>query len=475
MTAPYSIATTEAAVPFDLMAEQALIGALLIQNALVAPVSLVLDEQHFYEQIHRLIYGAIVETATAGRPADAFTIGAILSTVELPPGAPPLRQYLARLMAEAVMVRDAVGWAVMIRDLAHRREIIEAANDLSARSRQAKITTAGADLIDGFSEATKHILDANAKLNVEPTADMAWRIVDEIEKSSAGQFHREAFTTGFDRLDELTLYRPEEVIVTAGRPGQGKSVLAACAARRTAEGGLGVLFFPLEIGREQALARFISDIAYDERSPVMFSRILNRDLHSLEHRDRVGAAARFFTGLPITVDDAERITIARLAAKVKYEKAKMAARGLRLGVVFLDHLDFIEASDRYAGQRVQEIGEIMIGLKAIARREKVVIHLFCQLNRAVEGREDKRPQLADLRNSGDIEQVADVVQFLYREAYYLERSKEVAEGDPIAIGQLDICRNRLDVITQKSRTSRVGTTTLYIDVGASHIDGRRAG
>lgn len=459
-------------LPQDIMAEQALLGALLLSNVHAAAVSLILERDHFYEQLHRVIYGAIADMIEAGRPADIMTIGAVLADVELPHGAPPIRVYLARLVADAVTVRDAPAWAMMIRDLAHRRDIIAAARRLADEATGADIRTTGQYLLERFETETKMIAEANTALTAEKTSELAWRIVNEIEASRAGEFVVETFTTGFEKLDKLTRYRPEEVIVTAGRPGQGKSVFATAAARRQAMAGIGVLEFPLENGREQAVARHLADLAYREHSPISYSWILDRDVRYPEQAERVAEAAKRLNALPLVIDDAERITIARLGARVRQEKARMAAAGVRLGVVLVDHLDFIDATDRYSGNRVQEIGEIMKGLKAIARRERLTMHLFCQLNRAVEGREDKRPQLADLRNSGDIEQVADVVQFLYREAYYLERSKEVANQEPTALEALEAVRHRLDVITQKSRTSRVGTTNLYVDVRASFVSGR---
>ena len=393
-------------LPFDLIAEQALLGALLISSAPQASVALILKREHFFEPLHQIIYGAIDDLATAGRPSDVLTVGAALSDLELPDGSPPIRVYLARLATEAVTVRDAPAWAVMIRDLCHRRELILAASNLSSRARSGGIDTSGASILDAFGEETRHISEARSLVSEETSGALAWRIVDEIEAARAGEFKVDAFTTGFSPLDELTVYRPEEVIVTAGRPGQGKSVFAACSARRQAEAGIGILELPLEIGREQAIARHITDLAYDRDHPICFSWILNRDVRRRGDSERIAYAVRAFERLPIIVDDAERITIPRLHARVRQAKAQLAVDGKRLGVVILDHLDFIDASDRYAGNRVQEIGEVMKGLKAIARREKVVVHLFCQLNRGVEGRDDKRPQLSDLRNSGDIEQVA---------------------------------------------------------------------
>jgi replicative DNA helicase len=455
------------AMPASVDAEQSLLGAMLVSKSCIPAVALILEPEHFSESLHAAIYRRIVEAANAGHPTGPKMIAAGLSDLEMPEGI-TISGYLARLSIEASSIQDAPAWATMIRDMAHRRELTGAARELAADAMGAAITTAGVDILDRFSDRVKHIAETRA-VPVEGSDALAWRIVEEIEKARAGEFTPDTFTTGFPRLDETARYRPGDVIVTAGRPGQGKSIFAACTARRLAESGLGVLEFPFEIGREQAICRHLSDLAYQSRSPICFSWILDRAVHSPALSDRIGAAVQRLNQLPIEIDDAERLTVSRIAARVRQEKAKMAARGVRLALVSLDHLDFIQASDRYAGNRTQEIGEIMIGLKAIARRENVAVHVFSQLNRSVETRDDKRPTLSDLRNSGDIEQVADIVQFLYRDAYYLAMQ---VNGDPEKEIELEAAQNVLEVIRAKVRSGKTGHIRLFVDVGASYIDGR---
>jgi replicative DNA helicase len=457
-------------IPTCLDAEQALLGAVLLKPDAIGLISGFLDPSHFSEPLHSEIYGQACKLA-AENSLSAITIVAAIGSVQMPEGM-TIKAYVARLMAETPNIVGIAHWALMIRNAAHRREIAAACDALRQETISKAITDNPVLDLERFFETTRHIVEAPSPFSQENTSDLAWRMIDEIEKARAGDFKVDSFTTGFEPLDELTRYRPEEVIVTAGRPGSGKSIFSTSAARRIAQTGLGVLSFPLENGREQAIARHLADLAYLDRSPINYSWIMDRDIRDGHVAERVGYAARKFQELPIVVDDAERITIARLGSRVKQEKARFAAKGVRLGVVMIDHLDFISATDRYAGNRVQEIGEIMQGLKALARREKVAVHLFCQLNRGVEGREDKRPQLSDLRNSGEIEQVADVVNFLYREAYYIERSGGFAGNDAETLARYEDVRNTLDVICQKSRTSRVGTIKLFIEPRASFVSGR---
>lgn len=457
--------------PMSIEAEQALLGVLISDRDTFALVSTIVDAEHFFEPLHQTIYAAIRDLAREGRPATLVTVGAALSSVETPPSLPPVKAYLANLFANGFSSRDARVWAEMIRDLAHMREMIAAADILKADINGRQATDTPSKLLDRFASATQHVMLAGGDAS-EGFLDLGERILREIDAAREGVFKPTLFTTGFSSLDRVTRHRPGEVIVTAGRPGAGKSVFAAASSRRVAQAGWGVLEFPLEIGVEQAMARHLADLCYSSSDPINFSDILNRSLEKKHHSDRVAEAYSRLLELPIVIDGAETITLPQLSAKIQVAKKQMAARGVRLAVVVVDHLDFIKASDRYAGHRTQEIAEIMIGLKALARREGVAVHLFCQLNRGVEGRDDKRPQLSDLRNSGDIEQVADVVNFLYREAYYLERSPDFLDGKPEAVSRMvDVC-NVMQVICAKVRTGATGVVDLFCDTGANYLSAR---
>jgi replicative DNA helicase len=318
-----------------------------------------------------------------------------------------------------------------------------------------QICISGAGIEDAFHLARKK----------ERVADRSWFRVTTIESITP---HEEEECVCISVSHPSRLYVTDDYIVTHN------SIFATSAARRIAQTGLGVLEFPLENGKDQAVSRHLADLAYSSSNAIFFSRILDRDLPHETDRARVAKAWQRLRDLPLVIDDSERITLARLGARIKQVKSRLAARDIRLAVVMIDHLDYLDATDRYSGNRVQEIFEIMTGLKALARREKVQIHLFCQLNRQVEGRaaNDRRPQLQDLRNSGDIEQCADVVNFLYREAYYAVRSPEYIANDPVAIDHFETIKNDLDVICAKVRTGPTKMVKLFCDPAASFISGR---
>jgi replicative DNA helicase len=201
---------------------------------------------------------------------------------------------------------------------------------------------------------------------------------------------------------------------------------------------------------------------------------MTREVVDEGDRFLVDNAVKRLDSLPLYIDDSERITLARLEARIRQVKAKMKAKGVKLGVVMLDHLDYIQAGDRYAGNRVQEISEIMLGLKALARREGVAINVYSQLSRAVEQRplKDRRPNLSDLRNSGDIEQVADQVMFLYREQYYLQREADFLAGKAEAVQAEIDSQNKVEIIVAKARRGPTRTAHMFCDPAASLISGR---
>lgn len=171
--------------------------------------------------------------------------------------------------------------------------------------------------------------------------------------------------------------------------------------------------------------------------------------------------------MPIVIDYSSRLSPSDIKARIHAEKNRMASSKKQLRVVFIDYLKFVQASDRYRGNRVYEVGEISAALKATAKDEEICVVLLAQLNRALEARDDKRPVLSDLRESGDLEADADVVAFIHREAYYLERSIKAKTGDIDTQAKLDACRNRAELILGKNRAGPCKTIDLFCSVACS--------
>lgn len=275
-----------------------------------------------------------------------------------------------------------------------------------------------------------------------------------------------ALCTGLKSLDErIGGWRPGELVVVAARPGMGKTVFAISTARMAAASGeRSAGFFSLEVGMEQTAARFTSDFLLATKGVrVPYSAIL-RDAVWPGSKAAVENASFDLKTLALFTNFDAGITLAALEARL--ERWKEAGRRTErpLAVVFIDYLKFLKATERYRGNRVLEIGEITGGLKEIAKRQGVCIVLLTQLNRAVEGRDDKRPTLSDLRDSGEIEQDADIVLMLYREAYYLRNPKTPEEEMRLAQVPHD-----LEVLVEKNRAGECGPIKLWCDVATSSV------
>jgi replicative DNA helicase len=219
---------------------------------------------------------------------------------------------------------------------------------------------------------------------------------------------------------------------------------------------------------EQVIARLLADIAYRPRNLITFGRILRGELEE-QNLERLEDARAHLERLPLAIDVAPGLSVAEIAARVRAEKARMRKRNVQLAVVVIDYLKFVRATDRYRGLRVYEIGEITGALKQLAKAENICVVLLVQANRAVEAkdRRDRRPGMADLRDSGDVEADADVVAFIYRESVYLKQTPEFVRGETEALLAYTEAEFKGEIIVAKSRSGPTGTTNIWIDAGAS--------
>ncbi len=277
-------------------------------------------------------------------------------------------------------------------------------------------------------------------------------------------------TSGLIDLDRATggLQRRDLILIGA-RPSMGKTTLGTSIARHAAASGVGVGVFSLEMDNAKLAARMVSDIAHQERARVPYQDLIAGHLTD-DQEEAAAQALEKYHALPILLDDASGLTIAEIRAKTETMLEDAQDRGAPLGMLIIDHLGKVKPSARYAGNRNNEVGEITDGLKALAREYDLAVVLLSQLSRQVESREDKRPVLSDLRDSGNIEQDADAVMFLHRQAYYLERA-EPADPDKRIDWQadLDACRNRGELAIAKQRNGPCSTIDLHIDVACSAV------
>jgi replicative DNA helicase len=414
-------------LPQNIEAEAALLGALMIDNRLVEDTQLKLKPDHFFEPLHGRIYEAILRLTDSNRVANPVTLKPLFEADEgmKEVGGPA---YLAQLTGSGAAVIGARDFADQIYDLALLRALIGVGRDLVEGALDtsedvaplAQIERAETEL---YRVAEQGGAQGKAKSFAEATRDA----LEMAEKALNSGGHLSGFTTGLEALNaKLGGLHKSDLIIVAGRPGMGKSALgtnmAFAAARRflrdTADGiepgksaGAPAVLFSLEMSADQLATRILS-----EQSGITSENLRTGKISQQEFRDLARAAGEL-ESLPLYIDDTPGLTIAALRTR-----ARRLKRQKNIGVIVVDYLQLLQGSGRGGSNenRVQEISEISRGLKTLAKELDVPVIGLSQLSRAVEQREDKRPQLSDLRESGSIEQDADIVLFIYREDYYLK-------------------------------------------------------
>ena len=469
------VARTQAAdvqAPVSIEAEQAVLGAILVNPDAYALVASILRAEHFSEEIHRRIFHVMSQLLQAGRAITFPSLIAYLGDNDLGAGVSTGR-YLANLLSGTATVLLAPEHAKVVRDLATRRSMIAEAKELERRAIDAVVTYAPAQIASDSLDALRVLIEETPHDGSRfGLGEGASALIERLESIRRGDIVPQSFRTGFVDLDRvLGGLHPGTIVLVAARIAMGKTVvmtnIADGVARRNE--GIGVLEFSLEIPSQELIARHLAGAAYDVDAPIHWSSILAATKLDDEEVERLVLAQRDFERLPISIQSPPRITAAELVGRVQIEKRSMAAKGIRLGVVLIDYLDKITATDRYVGQRTYEIQEIVTALKSVARSEDVCIVLLAQLNRAAENREDKRPSLADLKSSSFLEQEAHAVIFVYREAYYLLKSTEYRDEEPEAQLRLEEVRNDVDLIIGKNRSGPEATIKLWGDVACSYL------
>jgi replicative DNA helicase len=440
---------------------------LLINNAVLERISF-LEARHFSEELHRRIY----ETASAlirdNKVASPVTLKTYLGDEDL--GGMTVGAYLGRLVAEAPGILIAVDYARNVFDLyclrsmiLAGRKLIDDAHDLPAGVRPLEIATTAISSIQAVVEG---VGENNTRRDAGKSAAA---LLMQVAKIRAGEIERAGVSTGIPEIDRDTGgFMPGTLEILGARPGMGKTVFACQAALTAARSGTGAILFSLEVPEDQINARILSALTYTSRFPIQFGRILRGDIDDIEQR-RLEDAQKALLDMPLVLDVAPRLSVTEISLRVKAEKKRMAKKGVRLGVVFIDYLKFVKASDRYRGQRVYEVGEISAGLKELAKSEDVCVVLLAQLNRALENREDKRPGLSDLRESGDLEADADVVAFIHRESYFIQTSAEFKAGDQAASSRFAEMQHVADIIVAKNRAGPVRSHEVWCDVSCSTL------
>jgi replicative DNA helicase len=456
--------------PANIEAEQALLGALLYDNGAFERLTDALKAEHFHEPFHGRLFAAIELNVRRGQLADPTLLA---EQFQRDPAFQELGgvRYFADMVDRAPPAAKAADYARAIYDLALRRELIRIGGHIATTAEVGDPELTARDQI----EAAEQQLFTLAETGGTATGFKSF----EVSLTGALEMAAEAYnrdgglsglSTGLKDLDRmLGGMHQSDLIILAARPSMGKSALAMNIAfhvarhhawdllpdgsRKTADGGI-VAFFSLEMSAEQLATRLLAEV-----SGVPSDKIRKGEITALDF-GRIRDAAAEIQGSPLFIDDTGGISLARLVTR-----ARRLKRTSGLDLIVVDYLQLITAGNGRIENRVQEISQITQGLKALAKELNIPVLALAQLSRQVENRDDKRPQLSDLRESGSIEQDADVVMFIYRESYYLKRTKPDQNSKEFEewMRKIDPVDGLAEVIIGKQRHGPIGTVRLHFE------------
>jgi replicative DNA helicase len=457
--------------PHNLEAEQALLGAILVNNEAIDRVSSFLEPHHFYDPLHQQIYETAGKLIHAGKQATPITLRTFFETAEPISANLTVPQYLGTLAANATTIINAEDYGRTVYDLATRRALIIIGEDMVNGAYdspvdfqpQAQIEQAETRLYD-LAEQRKY---GQGFLGFGTALTNAIDMANAAFKRSG---HLSGLATGLTDLDaKLGGLQPSDLIILAGRPSMGKTALATNiayniakhyrmerqpdGAEKTVDGAV-VGFFSLEMSAEQLATRVLSEQAQ------IASEKIRRGMISQDEFSNLVLVSQEMNHIPLYIDQTGGISVAQLAAR-----ARKLKRQKDVGLIVVDYLQLLTGHKRQSEGRVQEVSEITTGLKALAKELNVPILALSQLSRQVEQRDDKRPHLADLRESGSIEQDADVVMFVFREEYYVERRKPDEKDTKFSewLSEMSLVHGRAEVIIGKHRHGPTGTVPLAFE------------
>lgn len=455
-------------LPHNFEAEQALLGAILINNDAYSRVSDFLKVEHFFDPVNGRIFEAAAKLIERHQVANPVTLKNAFE------GDPALAdaggaKYLARLAAAAITIVNAGDYGRTIFDLHLRRKLIELAESMRAEAENPDLDSSANQQIEG---AEQRLFDLATTGEYEggfrAFSDVLTAAIEIAEAAYKREGQLTGTGTGFTDLDKmLGGLQSSDLIIVAGRPSMGKTAFATNIAynaarmcrfdidpqgqKKVADGAV-VGFFSLEMSAEQLATRILA-----EASGVSSDRIRRGELSNDEFQ-RVVEANQELARLPFFIDDTPALSVAQLRTRARRLKRQQA-----LSMIVVDYLQLLRpATSKANDNRVQEISDITRGLKALSKELNVPVLALSQLSRAVEQRDDKRPQLADLRESGSIEQDADVVMFIFRQEYYLKRTEPEMGTEDYEKWQMkmDEVHNLAEVIIGKQRHGPTGTVKL---------------
>ena len=423
--------------PQDVTAEKSLLGAVMLSNDVLPEVLTILRPRDFYETRHQIIFQAIIDLYDQHKPIDLLTLTSELKTKkqlkEIGGGV-----YLAELSNFVPAASHAKAYAEIVEKTSVRRRLINAGTEIAEK---AYSDDADADNLIGAAEKQLfEVSDKIIKSDYVAMDELLADAFDRIEELHKNKGALRGLKTGFRDLDKKTAgFQKGDLVIIGARPAMGKTTFAQNLAYNIASiNKKGVLFFSMEMAANEIVDRMISDVSGVDNWKMRTGNLTDDEF------SKIGDALGEMDEIPIYIDDTSSMTIVELR-----NKARRAMHDHNIGIVIVDYLQLISGSDRYAGNRVQEVTEISRGLKILARELEIPVVALAQLSRNVTGRDDPRPVLSDLRESGSIEQDADLVMFLHRPDYYRQNDDNYEET------------HITELLIAKHRHGAVGKIELY--------------
>ena len=450
--------------PSNLEAEQALLGSILVNNDIIDEVSTIVSSTIFYDPAHIKIYEVIESLNNKGMIANPITLKNFFEKDNMLNDVGGI-EYIVKLTRYSGSSKQAVDYAKIIHEMYLRRELVQISDKLSSDTLNANSQEQNAENIIEITE--KSLFDlaergsfSQSFLKFNQALDQTIEMATLAMKSDQGIV---GVPTGLTDLDEkLGGLHKSDLVILAGRPGMGKTALATNIAYHAAQNLMSrqekssVAFFSLEMSSEQLSTRILSEQARIKSDDIRRGKVTESEIN------RYIETSRNIYNLPLYIDETPAITISTLS-----NRARRIKRLFGLSLIVVDYIQLMRApnSNNRTDNRVQEVSEITQGLKALAKELKVPVLALSQLSRAVESRDDKKPQLSDLRESGSIEQDADVVMFVYREAYYLENKQPKLGSIEHAEWQskMNDVNGLADIILGKQRHGPTGTVKVEFE------------
>lgn len=407
--------------PHSQESEKAVLGAILKEPVHLTSVTAGgLLPEHFFADAHRRIFETMMELDAANNPTDIVSVAEKLKRGANAQGQEIGAGYLIELMESAPVAQNALYYATQIRKHAYLRRIVAMGQSVTARA-----ATADGDVTEFLGDFEKEILaifneqDRQGGITAAPI--ILDSTIEEIERRIQSNGQPTGVPSGFRDLDNLTGgFQKSDLIILAARPAMGKTALALNFAAHAAQKGIPSVVFSLEMPKNQLMMRLLSSIGRIDSSRIRKGDLTDDDLN------RLSVAANTLTNMPLSIDDTGGISLVELRSRLRRHKKEFG-----LGLVIIDYLQLMGTSSKRADSREREVAELSGGLKALAKELDVPVIVLSQLNRSADTRTDHRPKTSDLRESGAIEQDADLIMFVYRDEYYNPNSEDAGKAEII--------------------------------------------